>query len=93
MTPNKITPIDISISSFALGTAFSGSGAVRIYSGASGALLRTLTGEASGDRFGSAVAGLGDLNRDGFADFAIGAYGNDEGGTDAGKVYVYSGGR
>ena len=78
---------------FALGIAFAGPGSARIYSGASGGLLRTLTGETSDDRFGSAIAGLGDLNRDGFADFAIGAYGNDEGGTDAGKVYVYSGGR
>ena len=51
-----------------------------------------LAGEATGDRFGYALAGPGDLNGDGFADFVVGAYGNDAAGPDAGRVYVYFGG-
>ena len=41
-----------------------------------------------GDRFGSAVAGIGDLNGDGFLDAAIGAPLDDDGGTDRGAVWV-----
>jgi len=42
----------------------------------------------SGDRFGAAVAELGDLNRDGFLDIAVGAPGDDDGGTDRGAVWI-----
>ena len=77
---------------FAVGHWNVGSGAVHIFSGATGALLRILEGSAPDDRFGRALAALGDLNGDGFADFAVAASGNDDGGVDSGKVYVYSGG-
>ncbi|MFN3255495.1 MAG: LamG-like jellyroll fold domain-containing protein [Ilumatobacter sp.] len=40
------------------------------------------------DGFGFAVAGLGDVDGDGIADLAVGAYGDDDGGTDRGAVYV-----
>ena len=40
------------------------------------------------DFFGSAVAGLGDLNGDGVVDLAVGATGVDDGGYDRGGVYV-----
>ena len=39
------------------------------------------------DRFGSAVASPGDLNGDGFTDLAVGAPGDDDGGTDRGAVW------
>ena len=38
------------------------------------------------------VAGAGDVNGDGYGDVIVGAYGNDAGGTDAGRAYVYFGG-
>lgn len=41
-----------------------------------------------GDAFGSAVAGIGDLNGDGFLDIAVGAPGDDDGGTDHGAVWI-----
>lgn len=44
-------------------------------------------GEAPNDFAGFSVAGVGDTNDDGFADFLIGAYGNSQAGTKAGKVY------
>lgn len=48
-------------------------------------------GEATGDEAGYWVAGVGDTNGDGFSDFAIGAPNNDDGGSNAGKVYVIFG--
>ena len=50
-------------------------------------------GEKPGDHFGVSATFLGDINGDGFDDFAIGANKNDEKGTDAGKVYIYYGGK
>ena len=50
------------------------------------------TGEAAGDRAGESVSGAGDVNGDGYADFLIGAYLNDTGGTDAGAAYLFLGG-
>jgi hypothetical protein len=40
------------------------------------------------DRFGRSVAGLGDLDGDGVPDCAVGARSDDDGGTDAGALYV-----
>jgi len=40
------------------------------------------------DRFGSAVAGIRDLNGDGVFDLAVGMPGSDEGGTDRGGVWI-----
>jgi hypothetical protein len=42
----------------------------------------------STDRYGFAVVSLGDNDGDGVADFAVGAVGDDDGGTNAGAVYV-----
>ncbi len=52
-----------------------------------------LSGEAVGDRFGIALTSCGDINGDGYGDFAVGADKNDQGGIDAGKVYIYHGGK
>ena len=41
-----------------------------------------------GDRFGTSVASLGDLGGDGVGDLAVGAYRDDDGGTDRGAVWV-----
>jgi hypothetical protein len=41
-----------------------------------------------GDRFGAALAGIGDLNADGRSDIAAGAPGDDDGGTDRGAVWI-----
>ena len=69
-----------------------GIGAVSIYFG--GATMDivpnlALSGQASGDLFGASVAGIGDVNGDGFGDLAVGAPGRSLG---AGAVYVFLGG-
>ena len=40
------------------------------------------------DRFGSAIAEIGDINGDGITDLAVGAPGDDSNGTDRGAVWV-----
>jgi hypothetical protein len=48
-------------------------------------------GEDAGDAAGLSVAGAGDVNRDGYDDFIIGAYGDDDGGDIAGQAYLVLG--
>lgn len=84
---------DFAVGAYAFdGIAGSNTGRVLVCSGATGAVIRTLEGEAAGDWFGWSVGPAGDADNDGFADFAIGAPRVDGlGGTDCGRVYVYSG--
>ena len=74
-----------------VGTANIGNGRVEVFNGASGALLYTVNGDDINDRFGYAVAGGGDLNGDGTPDFVVGAYGDDNNGTNSGSVRAFSG--
>ncbi len=71
----------------------SSEGRVYVYLGGASGLATTaatiLTGtDGSGGEFGYSVTGAGDVNGDGYADVAIGAYGAS---TYAGKVYVFLG--
>ncbi|MBM3985930.1 MAG: hypothetical protein FJ296_09620 [Planctomycetes bacterium] len=66
-------------------------GEARVFSGASGAVLRHWVGLTPGDFFGHAVAGLPDVDFDGVPDLAVGASGDDSAGTGAGRVLLYSG--
>ncbi len=47
-------------------------GAVLLLSGADFSILRTHQGLKDGERFGHAVSGIGDLDQDGFHDYAVG---------------------
>ena len=51
-----------------------------------------LTGFAANDNFGWSVSTAGDVNGDGYSDVIVGAYGNDAGGSNAGRAYIYFGG-
>jgi hypothetical protein len=53
---------------------------------------RFFTGQAAGDQFGVSVSTAGDVNGDGYRDIIVGAQGNDAGGTDAGRAYIFFGG-
>jgi hypothetical protein len=50
-----------------------------------------LVGEAAGDRSGYSVSSAGDVDGDGLDDLLVGAYYNGDGGTDAGKTYLFLG--
>jgi hypothetical protein len=43
-----------------------------------------MSGETTGDAFGSSVSTAGDVNKDGYCDVLVGAYGND-----AGRAHIY----
>lgn len=51
----------------------------------------TYTGDNAGDLAGYGVAGVGDVNGDGFGDLLVGAPGNDIAGNNAGAIYVVFG--
>ncbi len=53
----------------------SSAGSVAVFSGATGALLWTVTDSDAGARFGAAVAGAGDFDGDGHGDVVVGAPG------------------
>ncbi|MCC6675988.1 MAG: FG-GAP repeat protein [Phycisphaerales bacterium] len=80
------------------GAGPAGEGQAVVYSGADGAVLRTFTGAAAGDRFGQAIAAR-DLppeatagDGDGVSDFLIGAPGADvSAAMDQGRAYLYNG--
>lgn len=54
-------------------------------------LLYTYQGDVADQYLGGAGVGLGDLNADGFGDFAIGSWGAAAGAPFSGKVEIYSG--
>jgi len=74
----------------------SNSGKIYIYFGAKemdNSADIIIAGEASEDYFGYSVSSAGDINGDSFDDFMVGAIQNDENGNNAGKVYIYFGGK
>ncbi|MCE9596040.1 MAG: integrin alpha [Planctomycetes bacterium] len=66
-------------------------GLVRVFSGKTGVTLYNWKGSKAYDHLGTSVAGVGDINGDGFADIAVGADGTDPNGSASGSVVIYSG--
>ena len=66
-------------------------GRVEVLSGATGSVIHLLLGDAPFDYFGQGVCALGDVDGDALDDFAVGAPGEDDGGSHAGSVRVFSG--
>jgi hypothetical protein len=66
-------------------------GIARVYSGRDGRVLHDLRGAQEGDHFGAWVGEVGDVDRDGRADFMVTAPWADVGFLKSGSAYVYSG--
>jgi hypothetical protein len=66
-------------------------GRVYVHSGKSGARLLTLTGETAGEGFGTSASNAGDLDGDGRADLAVGAWQYASAAPSGGRIYIYSG--
>ncbi|MHC5211086.1 MAG: integrin alpha, partial [Planctomycetota bacterium] len=67
-------------------------GAVYVLSGDDGSVLQVLDGALAGDRSGSSLATLADLDDDGFSELAVGVPGADPGMlVDAGKIELRGG--
>lgn len=74
------------------GPYFAAPGEARLYSGADGALVFSVSGVGPQDNLGYSVAGVGDITGDGVGDFAIGAPGVPKKRKPmAGTITVYSG--
>ncbi len=66
-------------------------GAVYLFDGRSGALLRTLTADVESDNFGGDAIPAGDVDGDGLPDFVVSAPGLSFLGLDNGRAYVIGG--
>ncbi len=85
---------DVIIGAYQNDSAGSNAGKAYVYYGSSSGVSSSPdwsdTGEAADDKFGKCVASAGDVNGDGFDVVIVGSIDNDDGGTNAGKAYVYS---
>jgi hypothetical protein len=77
---------DLVIGSYTSNSGAPGAGKVQIFSGADGALLRTITSTTAGENFGFDAVTLGDTNRDGAPDELVAAATGD-------RVYIIAGTR
>ena len=68
-----------------------GKGYAKVFSGADGSVLYTLSGLAMGDQFGYYVNDVGDMDSDGIGDIAVGAWQADAAGIQSGQAFVFSG--
>lgn len=65
-------------------------GLATIHRGFDGSIIHRWEGPVAGERFGATVAGPGDLDGDGFPDYAVGAPHKNR-YSEPGRVYVFSG--
>lgn len=66
-------------------------GRIYVHSGSSGRRLFALTGETSGEGFGTSPSAAGDVDGDGRADLIIGAWQYGSAAVSGGRAYLYSG--
>lgn len=81
--------LDIAVAAPAFSS--SGPGDVHVFSGATGVLVRVISGPATAQRFGYALDATGDVDGDGVDDLLIGAPGATGGSFAPARAYVHSG--
>jgi hypothetical protein len=73
-------------------TGGGGAGKAVVYSGRDGSMLHAVSGSNAWDGVGHSVSRAGDMDQDGYADFLVGAGGDDTPmGTNSGSSAAYSG--
>lgn len=82
---------DILVGAYNNGVGAPGAGAAYLFSGRSGALLRTWTATLEADNFGGDAVFADDVNGDGLPDFAMSAPGRSFLGIDHGRTYILAG--
>ncbi|MEM7585370.1 MAG: hypothetical protein AAF560_18415 [Acidobacteriota bacterium] len=82
---------DLLIGAFTNSRGAPGAGATYLFSGRSGALLRTFSATLAGDSFGGDASHAGDVDADGLTDFVVTAPGLSIAGLDRGRAYVLGG--
>ena len=69
-----------------------GTGSASVFSGKDGSRLDVFYGDSKNDAFGASIGSLGDINKDGYADFIVGAPDDDTGSAlSTGMARVFSG--
>jgi hypothetical protein len=84
---------DIIVGAWLHGGAAPGGGKVYLYSGKTGALLRSWTGKVQGEGFGFDATGIGDVDGDGARDFLLTSAASAVNGPRSGRMYILSGRR
>lgn len=82
---------DVVVAGYTSSAGAPGAGQTYVFSGRSGALLRTITHTNAGDAFGVDALVAGDANLDGRTDFLVTALGLSFNGTDPGRAYLIAG--
>lgn len=82
---------DVYASDFNHSAAGPNAGRIYVHSSATGKRLLTIDGHRASEGFGTSSAHCGDVNADGHADMAVGAWQHSSAAKAAGRVYVHSG--
>jgi FG-GAP repeat len=82
---------DLIVAAFSSGAAVPNGGKAYVFSGRTGAVIRTITGTVPGDQLGFDALAVGDTNGDGLIDFMVTAAGNSTTGAGLGSAYIVAG--